>query len=131
MLRLTHQADAPPLPGESAELLRDIWQDVKACEDFRTGQNDRQFVVMSHIEWLLDPESIPKEWRTRLAIKGPDLHQVLIDGALQTVWLEWHDKTNVNGSPDSCLYEIGAALNGLLIDAGGNPLEDFPVGAPE
>jgi hypothetical protein len=113
---LTALAVAPPLSGEAAENVNALAGLVAACPDYTP---ERRAQMEQHLAWLLNPASIPPELRFAFASNPPER---LLFGMATYTGIEWGQRGR---APDSCLRAIGERINGLLVEAGGEPYPAF------
>lgn len=110
---MTRLPDATPLPPARIEAIDALAAQVRACPDYSEA---RQSQMMQHIEWLLDPSTIPVDLLVAFASNPPER---LLYGMAAYTSIEWRQA----GRPaQSCLIPIGRMLDVMLVEADGEPL---------
>jgi hypothetical protein len=110
---LTSIPQATPLSDEDAEQFLIFVNRIETCEDY---SGERRAQMLQHIEWLVDPASIPTNMLLAFG-KTPD--STLIFGMASYTSIQWK---LLERPADSCLVDIGRDLNLLLEGVGREPL---------
>ena len=110
---LTSIPQATPLSGDDAEQFLIFVEQIESCEDY---SDERRAQMLQHIDWLVDPASIPTNMLLAFG-KTPDTS--LIFGMASFTSIQWRI---LERPADSCLIDIGRDINLLLEGLGGEPL---------
>lgn len=102
---LTSIPQATPLSDEDAERFLIFVEHVESCEDY---SDERRAQMLQHIDWLVDPASIPTDMLLAFG-KNPD--NTLIFGMASFTSIQWRI---LERPVESCLVPIGRDLNDLL-----------------
>jgi hypothetical protein len=109
---LTSIPQATPLSDEDAEQFLIFVDRVESCEDY---SDERRAQMLQHIEWLVDPSSIPTDM---LLVLGKTPDSTLIFGMASFTSIQWRI---LERPAESCLIDIGRDINLLLEGLGGEP----------
>lgn len=110
---LTSIPQTTPLSGEDAEQFLSFQERIESCEDYADARRSQ---MLQHIEWLVDPATIPPDMLIALG-QNPD--QTLVFGMATYTSTQWRI---LERPVDSCLIDIGRDINLLLEGLGGEPL---------
>ena len=110
---LTSIPQTTPLSPEDAEQYLTFQGRIESCEDY---SEERRSQMRQHIDWLVDPATIPKEMLIAL---GTNPDGGLVFGMASYTSIQWR---LLERPAESCLIDIGHDLNVLLEAVGLEPL---------
>ena len=109
---MTRIPQSTPLSGEDAEQFLRFVENVESCEDYADARRSQ---MLQHIEWLVNPATIPSDMFIALG-QNPD--QTLVFGMATYTSTQWRI---LERPEESCLIDIGHDINLLLEGLGGEP----------
>ena len=110
---LTSIPQSTPLSDEEAEQFLNFVEQIESCDDY---SDERRSQMLQHIEWLINPSTIPSEMLIAL---GTNIDAGLIFGMASFTSIEWR---LLERPADSCLIDIGRDINILLEAVGREPI---------
>lgn len=117
LANLTRLPHAVPLSGDAAAPYVELGKQVDACADY---DETHRFQMHQHLNWLLDPATIPSN--TVAIALGSDPTGRLILGMGSFTANQWQQ---IGLKPGSCLIPIGKRLNEMLANAGETQFKVF------
>jgi len=106
---------ATALSAEDANEFLRLQARIEVCNDYSP---ERLSQMHQHIDWLIDPSTIPADIITAF---GTNVPGSLVFGMASYTSIQWR---LLDRPPDSCLVEIGRDLN-ILLEAFGQPRLDI------